>query len=322
MRVKKEIIIFPMLLLAAIWLTDIFWPNIRIKRPMPEGEKTMKKKVSKTETEWKKILTSEQFQVMRKAGTEKPFTGIYNDHYLKGVYYCAGCGTPLFLSDTKYEHGTGWPSFTDPLDEENIEYRNDFSLLMKRIEVRCATCESHLGHVFDDGPLPSHRHFCINSIALNFRQIATFAAGCFWGVEDKFRKIEGVVDTTVGYTGGTVDNPSYQQVCRGNTGHAEAVHILFDPAVVSYTELLDAFFRFHDPTQMDRQGPDIGSQYRSAIFYHDEVQKKAAKKTIEQLGKSGRYDAPIVTQIMSASDFYPAEEYHQNFYQKLVERRR
>ena len=322
MRVKKEIIVFPMLFLAAIWLTDIFWPNIRVKRLMPEGKKTMKKKVSKTETEWKKILTSEQFQVMRKAGTEKPFTGIYNDHYLKGVYYCAGCGTPLFLSDTKYDHGTGWPSFTDPLDEENIEYRKDFSLLMKRIEVRCATCESHLGHVFDDGPSPSQRHFCINSTALDFRQIATFAAGCFWGVEDKFSKIEGVVQTTVGYTGGTLDNPSYQQVCRGNTGHAEAVHILFDPAVVSYTVLLDAFFCLHDPTQMDRQGPDIGSQYRSAIFYHDEAQKKEAEKTIELLGKSGRYDAPIATQIMPATDFYPAEEYHQDFYQKLAERRK
>jgi len=322
MRVKKEIIVFPMLFLAAIWLTDIFWPNIRAKRLMPEGKKTMKKKVSKTETEWKKILTSEQFQVMRKAGTEKPFTGIYNDHYLKGVYYCAGCGTPLFLSDTKYDHGTGWPSFTDPLDEENIEYRKDFSLLMKRIEVRCATCESHLGHVFDDGPLPSHRHFCINSTALDFRQIATFAAGCFWGVEDKFSKIEGVVQTTVGYTGGTLDNPSYQQVCRGNTGHAETVHILFDPAIVSYAELLSAFFHLHDPTQMDRQGPDIGSQYRSAIFYHDEAQKKEAEKTIELLGKSGRYDAPIATQIMPATDFYPAEEYHQDFYQKLAERRK
>ena len=322
MRVKKEIIVFPMLFLAAIWLTDIFWPNIRAKRLMPEGKKTMKKKVCKTETEWKKILTSEQFQVMRKAGTEKPFTGIYNDHYLKGVYYCAGCGTPLFLSDTKYDHGTGWPSFTDPLDEENIEYRKDFSLLMKRIEVRCATCESHLGHVFDDGPSPSQRHFCINSTALDFRQIATFAAGCFWGVEDKFSKIEGVVQTTVGYTGGTLDNPSYQQVCRGNTGHAETVHILFDPAIVSYAELLSAFFHLHDPTQMDRQGPDIGSQYRSAIFYHDEAQKKEAEKTIELLGKSGRYDAPIATQIMPATDFYPAEEYHQDFYQKLAERRK
>ena len=311
MRVKKEIIVFPMLLLAAIWLTDIFWPDIRVKRLMPEGEKTMKK-----------ILTSEQFQVMRKAVTEKPFTGIYNDHYLKGVYYCSGCGTPLFLSDTKYDHGTGWPSFTDPLDEENIEYRKDFSLLMKRIEVRCATCESHLGHVFDDGPSPSQRHFCINSTALDFRQIATFAAGCFWGVEDKFSKIEGVVQTTVGYTGGTLDNPSYQQVCRGNTGHAEAVHILFDPAIVSYAELLSAFFHLHDPTQMDRQGPDIGSQYRSAIFYHDEAQKKAAEKTIEQLGKSGRHDAPIATQIMPATDFYPAEEYHQNFYQKWAELRK
>ncbi len=323
MRLKKELFVFPLLFLAAIWLTDHFWPSNRANRLYLEGKKTMMiKKVTKAEAEWKKILTPQQFHVMREAGTEKPFTGKYNDHYQEGLYQCVGCGTPLFRSDTKYDHGTGWPSFTDPVDEENIEYREDHSLFMKRIEVRCATCGAHLGHVFDDGPSPSRRHFCINSIALDFREIATFAAGCFWGVEDTFSKIHGVVQTTVGYTGGSVENPSYQQVCRGDTGHAEAVHVLFDPEVVSYSELVEAFFQLHDPTQVDRQGPDFGSQYRSVIFYHNEDQKHKAEKMIESWEKSGRFSAQIATQVLPVTDFYPAEEYHQKFYRNLTERRK
>jgi peptide methionine sulfoxide reductase msrA/msrB len=336
---KKEIFIFPVLFVAAVWLTDTFWPNNQPHRIIEEENKSMKKKVEKTDEEWKKILTNEQFRVMRKAGTERPFSGKYNDHYEKGVYSCAGCGTPLFLSDAKYNHGTGWPSFTEPLDEKSLEYREDLSLSMKRIEVRCASCGAHLGHVFGDGPPPSQRHFCINSVALDFSsnppikdentsettqnlQIATFAAGCFWGVEDKFSKIPGVVRTTVGYTGGTAKDPSYEQVCQGNTGHAEAVHIVYDPAIVSYRELLDAFFRFHDPTQLNRQGPDIGSQYRSAIFYHNEVQRQEAENMIDKLAKSGQYDAPIATQIRHASEFYQAEEYHQKYYEKLLKKKK
>ena len=338
MRVKKELFVFPMLFLAAIWLTNVFWPYARTEKLTLEGNKTMNKKVLKTDNEWKKILTPEQFHVMRKAGTERPFSGKYNDHYLDGSYHCAGCGTPLFPSDTKYDHGTGWPSFTDPVDEENIAYHEDFSLFMKRIEIRCATCGSHLGHVFDDGPSPSFRHYCINSVALDFRatrekkvkdkqssnnfQIATFAAGCFWGVEDKFNKLKGVMQTTVGYTGGTVINPSYQQVCLGNTGHAEAVQILYDPSILSYAQLLDEFFLLHDPTQIDRQGPDIGTQYRSVIFFHNENQKQEIENMIAKLEKSGRFHAPIATQIMPFSTFFLAEEFHQKFYQKLSERKK
>jgi peptide methionine sulfoxide reductase msrA/msrB len=329
MRLKKEFLVLPILFLAAIWLTNTFWPHVRADKLTQEGNKTMQTKVVYSDTEWKKILTPEQFRVMRKEGTEQPFSGKFNDHYLEGIYHCAGCGTPLFPSDTKYDHGTGWPSFTDPVDEDSISYKEDFSLFMKRIEVRCATCDSHLGHVFDDGPPLSSRHFCINSVALDFRKapigekkMATFAAGCFWGVEDKFSKLNGVIHTSVGYTGGTVKDPTYQQVCRGETGHAEAVHILYDPAIISYTELLEAFFRFHDPTQIDRQGPDVGSQYRSSIFYHDEEQKKEAENMIRRLGNSERFQDPIVTQIKPASEFYLAEEYHQKFYEKLSKRKR
>jgi len=306
------------------------------------GEKNMIKKVEKTNKEWKEVLTPEQYRVMRKSGTEKPFSGKYNDHYEKGIYYCAACDTPLFSSENKYDHGTGWPSFTAPFDENYIEYRKDNSLFMRRIEVRCAVCGAHLGHVFDDGPKPTHKHFCINSVSLDFKQAdsqpesesdsseksdesatkaekrenAIFAAGCFWGVEDKFRKTPGVISTEVGYTGGHVKNPTYKQVCTDKTGHAEAVKITFDPSLISYEELLRVFFSIHDASQLNRQGPDIGTQYRSAIFYFNDEQKMAAEKIVKELENSGRLPKSIATEIIPASEFNKAEEYHQQYYEK------
>jgi len=306
------------------------------------GENNMIKKVEKTNKEWKEVLTPEQYLVMRKSGTEKPFSGRYNDHYEKGIYYCAGCDTPLFSSKTKYDHGTGWPSFTAPFDENYIEYRKDNSLFMRRIEVRCAVCGSHLGHVFDDGPAPTYKHYCINSVSLDFKEAesqpksesnhseksyesakkatkketAIFAAGCFWGVEDKFRKTQGVISTEVGYTGGHVKNPTYEKVCTDKTGHAEAVKITFDPSLISYEELLKVFFSIHDATQINRQGPDIGRQYRSAIFYSSDEQKKTAEKVVKELETSGRFGKSIATEIVPASKFNKAEEYHQQYYEK------
>jgi peptide-methionine (S)-S-oxide reductase len=148
-------------------------------------------------------------------------------------------------------------------------------------------------------------------------QTATFAAGCFWGIEDNFRKVRGVVSTRVGYTGGQTRNPTYREVCSNSTGHAESVEIIFDPAVVSYEDLLDRFFILHDPTQVNRQGPDVGSQYRSAVFYHNDAQKQAALKAIARLNQSGKFDRPIATVVLPATDFYAAEDYHQQYYQKL-----
>lgn len=145
---------------------------------------------------------------------------------------------------------------------------------------------------------------------------ATFAAGCFWGIEAAFRRIEGVTDATVGYTGGNTDNPTYQQVCTGRTGHAEAVLVAYDPARVSYGQLLDAFWAMHDPTQRNRQGPDVGSQYRSAIFYHTPEQQAAAIASKAALGKSGRMRRPIATEIVPAQTFWRAEEYHQRYHEK------
>jgi peptide methionine sulfoxide reductase msrA/msrB len=307
-----------------------------------DGETKMVKKVMKSEDEWKEILTPDQYRVLRNSGTERAFTGKYDNFFEEGIYTCAACGTPLFGSETKYDHGTGWPSFTAALEEHNVEYRADYSLLMKRTEVRCGVCGSHLGHVFDDGPPPTNKHFCINSVALDFTskdaesasmashtdkenikekknvsETATFAAGCFWGVEHKFGQLKGVLSTTVGFTGGEVKNPTYKQVCSDDTGHAEAVHIIYNPEEITYEELVAFFFKMHDPTQFNRQGPDVGSQYRSAIFYHDETQKKTALKVIEELNTSGRYKKPISTQVVSYSEFYKAEEYHQKYYEKL-----
>ena len=313
----------------------------------------MPKKVRKTEKQWKEALAPEQYQVLRRGDTERPFTGRYNDFWENGLYACAGCGTPLFHSESKYDHGTGWPSFTAPVDDKNVTYKDDFSLLMKRVEVRCGACGAHLGHVFDDGPAPTFLHYCINSAAMNFLpaeepdrehagepsgpgtpgpagednsgpagkqaaapETATFAAGCFWGVEDKLGKVSGVLSAVVGYTGGKTAQPSYEDVCTGRTGHAEAVELTFDPGVVSYEQLLGRFFAIHDPTQINRQGPDRGSQYRSAIFYHGQKQKETAEKVMAGLRASKRFKAPLATELVAAGVFYRAEDYHQKYFEK------
>lgn len=282
-------------------------------------ENSMNHKVIKSEEEWKGILTPEEYRVLRKAGTERPFSGKYNDHWENGTYLCAACGTPLFSSETKYDHGTGWPSFTSPIDEDHIKYSKDLSHGMIRTEVRCSVCDSHLGHVFNDGPPPTHKHFCINSVALDFKpstETAYFAGGCFWGIEYKFSQVQGVISTKVGYSGGSTKNPSYRQVCTGKTGHAETVKVNYDPSQVTYDDLLDKFFSFHDPTQLNRQGPDVGTQYRSSIFYVNKKQKLDAEEKIAELEKSGKFKKSIVTEVMPFEKFFKAEEYHQKYIQK------
>jgi peptide methionine sulfoxide reductase msrA/msrB len=297
------------------------------------GGQTVTNKIKKSDKEWKSELTKQEYDVLRQCGTEMPFTGKYNDFWEEGVYVCAGCGAPLFRSEAKYEHNTGWPSFTSPVDESHIEFRDDYSLLSKRVEVRCAVCGGHLGHVFDDGPEPTYLHYCINSSALRFQpasaaksegpgpeadptEKATFAAGCFWGVEHKLGQVPGVVATFVGYTGGKTVDPTYEEVCTDRTGHAEAVQVTFDPKRLSYEDLVRRFFEMHDPTQVDRQGPDRGRQYRSAIFFHTEAQRLAARKIMDELAASGRYKKRLATELAQASAFYKAEEYHQKYYEK------
>lgn len=265
-----------------------------------------------------KKLTPEEERVIIHKGTERPFTGKYDKHFEEGVYTCKRCGAKLYESSSKFNSGCGWPAFDDeiPGAVKRLPDRDGI-----RTEIICANCGGHLGHVFIGEHLTAKnvRH-CVNSISLDFipaekikTERAIFASGCFWGTEYHLKRAPGVISTTVGYTGGHVPNPTYKQVCTDRTGHAEAVEVIYDPEKTTYEKLARLFFETHDFTQLNRQGPDIGKQYRSAIFYLSEEQKKVALSLIETLREKS---FNVKTEVTEATKFWPAELYHQDYYQK------
>jgi len=274
-------------------------------------------------------LDPEAYRITQKADTERAFCGNLLDNKKEGVYCCVVCGLPLFSSEHKFNSGTGWPSFYREFDREHVTRLEDSSLGMVRTEIQCARCGAHLGHVFDDGPQPTKERHCLNSASLTFREkgaalppesqpvkteTAYFAGGCFWGIEHYFQQGPGVIDAASGYMQGTVERATYKQVCTDTTGHAETVKVVFDPKRISYRRMLEAFFAMHDPTELNRQGPDVGTQYRSGIWYVGDEQKREAEAYIKELEAKGAYGSrKIVTQVEPAKTFWPAEEYHQDY---------
>jgi peptide methionine sulfoxide reductase msrA/msrB len=263
-------------------------------------------------------LTPKILEIVQNQGTEIPGTGKYCTTKQKGTYLCRRCGLPLFSSKTKFDSGTGWPSF-DASCSKNVTQVLDSD--QRRTEILCSRCSAHLGHVFKgENMTAKNERYCVNSLSLDFvkedsvqdTQEAIFAGGCFWGLGYLLAKVPGVLKIEVGYIGGHVENPTYKMICQGNTGHLEAARIIFDSQKTNFEEIAKTFFEIHDPTQKNGQGPDIGSQYQSAVFYLDEEQKQITFSLIEILKNKG-FD--VATQVLKSAAFWSAEDCHQAYYE-------
>jgi len=272
---------------------------------------------------YNKLNTQEAFIILNK-GTEAPFTGKYEKYNEEGTYLCKQCNAPLYKSGDKFDSHCGWPSFDDEI-EGAITKKVDAD--GRRTEILCANCGGHLGHVFKGEHYTDKdtRH-CVNSLSLNFKPMvetitletktsdtAIFAGGCFWGMEYYLNNVKGVKSTQVGYIGGHIDNPTYADVCSHTSGHIEAVEVVFDPNKTDFETICKVFFEIHDPGQLDRQGPDVGEQYKSAIFYFDEEQKAISEKLIKELESKG---FKVVTELIKVTKFWPAESNHQDYYDR------
>ena len=309
----------------------------------PQGPK----RITKTDAEWKEVLSPTEFYVLREAGTERPFSGDLLKEKREGVFVCAACEYPLYRSSDKFDSGTGWPSFTQPTASTHVAERTDPD--GQRVEILCSRCDGHLGHVFEDGPAPIGRRHCVNAVSLDFVEMMTgaesmasddadrglpkpaqdlkstagatsatavLAGGCFWCTEAALEELRGVLSIEPGYAGGTADNAKYERVGSGATKHAEAIEVIYNPEVLSYGTLLRAFFTIHNPTQKDRQGPDYGRQYRTAIFFANDAEKRVAKAYIDELNQSGEFSTEIATTLEPLEKFYIAEEKHRDFVAK------
>lgn len=294
------------------WTLVILWMLSAVMAPGVEKEARMT-------NEWNK-LTPEEERVIVGKGTERPFMGKYYKTRDAGTYVCRRCGAALYRAEDKFDSDCGWPSF-DAEVPKAVQRKTDAD--GARTEITCARCGAHLGHVFLGEKLtPRDTRHCVNSLSMEFVPLAdssnrfgraVFAGGCFWGVEYFLQEAPGVIRTTPGYTGGKTEKPSYEEVCSHTTGHAEAVEVVFDPKATSYEALTRLFFEIHDPTQVDRQGPDIGDQYRSEVFYTSPEQKKTAEKLIGELKANGY---KVATQVKPAGAFWPAEDYHRDYYKR------
>jgi len=272
-----------------------------------------------------KNLTPFEKHVIVDKGTERAFSGEYVNTSDKGVYKCKVCDASLYRSDDKFDSHCGWPSFDNAIPGAIKEVPDKDG---RRTEIVCTNCGAHMGHVFKgEGLTKKNVRHCVNSVSLQFAKQkmlkknavtsnlkkAYFAGGCFWGVEYYLEKIKGVKEVTSGFMGGKMSNPSYKDVIYKNTGHLETVEVLYDPSKVSYETLAKTFFEIHDPTQTNGQGPDIGSQYLSAVFVNNNEERKITDKLIKVLESKG---LKVATKVLSKTTFYTAEGYHQDHYER------